>query len=205
MEDSYVQRAQKEGVRSRSAYKLKEVVERYKLIRPNDIVVDLGSSPGGWSEVAVKSLGPSGHLVAIDLLHMDAIDNVTFLQGDFTDASTQETLVRKIEEVVNRGDNNAHFVNVVLSDMLHNMTGHKQTDHFKSMDLVHNALEFAKLNLAPHPSSSFFVKLLRGEDEKDFLTETRRVFDKVQVLKPGASRRDSTEMYVLARGKKSSC
>ena len=203
VEDAYVKRARKDGVRSRSAYKLEEVLKKHKIIRPHHIVVDLGSSPGGWSQCAAKYLGPSGHLIAIDLLHMDMIDNVTFIQGDFTHSDIQEALIQKIKQHARRdGSSDGKYVNVVLSDMMHNMTGHKQTDHFRSMDLVYSALDFAKANLIAHSSSTLFLKLLRGEDEEAFIKDTRRIFDKIQVLKPDASRKESAEIYVLARGKK---
>ena len=194
--DPFVQNAKKDNLRSRSAFKLEEILQKHRIIQPHYRVVDLGAAPGGWSLSAVKALRGTGRLIAIDLLPMESIDNCEFIQGDFLSQEVREELVRKLSS------SSSGRVDCVLSDMLHNMTGHKQTDHFRSMNLVYSVFDFAKEHLQRSQNSSMLVKLLRGEDESEFLADLRDEFDSVKVIKPAASRKDSAEMYVLARGKK---
>lgn len=194
VKDAFVQRAVKENLRSRSAYKLEEMQEKHKLIRPGDVVVDLGAAPGGWSLVATRSLRPAqgGRLISLDLLPMEAVPNAHILQGDFTTQEVQSQLLSLVE---------GRKVDVVLSDMLGNATGHSSTDHFRSMDLVRSVIHFAQGVLSPS-QGVVLCKYLRGEDEKALMEECKAVFKTVKVVKPAASRSESTEAYLLAKGLK---
>ena len=188
--DPYVKQAQKEGWRSRSAFKLQELQDKYKLIKPGMSVVDLGCAPGGWSQLTVSLANPGGMVIGLDILPMDPLAGVTFLQGDFTE---DEPLQQLEHELAGRS------VDLVLSDMAPNMSGMAATDQAKSMYLVELALEFAKQHLKPN--GNFVVKIFQGEGFDDFVREVRQHFAKVMVRKPGASRPRSREVYLLAIGK----
>ena len=187
--DPYVQRSKKEGYRSRSAYKLLEIDERDKLLRPGMVLVDLGAAPGGWSQVAAKRLGPAGKVIAIDLLEMEPVSGVTFIQGDFGSRKGLEAVEAALE---------GRRVNLVLSDMAPNMTGIPVTDQARSMALAELALDFALLHL--QDEGSLLIKIFQGAGYDEYLLSLRRAFRKVVVRKPDASRGESAEQYLLARG-----
>ena len=187
--DPYVQRSKKEGYRSRSAYKLIEIDERDRILKGGLVVVDLGAAPGGWSQVAAKKVGPSGKVVAIDLLPMDPIVGVTFVQGDFGAASG----LAKVEAALagRRPD-------LVLSDMAPNLSGIAVSDQARSMALAEAARDFALSHLQPH--GALLVKIFQGAGYDDYLKSLRGAFAKTVVRKPDASRGESAEQYLLARG-----
>lgn len=188
LNDPYVRAAKERGFRSRAAFKLLEMDERLKLLKPGMRVVDLGAAPGGWTQVAVEKVGTAGQVVAIDILPMDPVRGATVLQGDFQE---QEAEDRTIAAMGGRAD-------VVLSDMAPNTTGHQATDHLRIMALAEIALDFACRVLAP--GGAFVAKVLQGGTEKAMLDALKRDFATVRHVKPPASRKDSAEMYVLATG-----
>ena len=187
--DPYVKQAQKDGYRSRASYKLLEVQEKYKLIRPGMSVVDLGAAPGGWSQVTSRLIGGQGRLIASDILEMDSIPDVTFIQGDFTQ---DEVLARILEAVGNSQ------VDLVISDMAPNMSGTPEVDMPKAMFLCELALDLAERILKP--GGNFVIKIFQGEGFDVYLKDARKKFDKIQMLKPDSSRGSSREQYMLAWG-----
>ncbi|AWY42712.1 23S rRNA (uridine(2552)-2'-O)-methyltransferase RlmE [Pseudomonas putida] len=187
--DPYVKQAQKDGYRSRASYKLLEVQEKYKLIRPGMSVVDLGAAPGGWSQVTSRLIGGQGRLIASDILEMDSIPDVTFIQGDFTQ---DEVLARILEAVGNSQ------VDLVISDMAPNMSGTPAVDMPKAMFLCELALDLAERILKP--GGNFLIKIFQGEGFDIYLKDARKKFDKVQMIKPDSSRDSSREQYMLAWG-----
>ena len=187
LSDEFVKKAQKEGYRSRAVYKLLEIIEKNNVIHNGDIVLDLGAAPGGWSQVAAKFVGEKGKVIASDILPIEEINGVIFLQGDFT----EESIYEKLLELT--GD---FKVNVVLSDMAPNMSGQLSVDQHKSMYLADLAIEMAIKTL--DLNGSFIVKLFQGEGFDAFVQTTRKSFKKVSVLKPKASRPRSKEVYLLA-------
>jgi 23S rRNA (uridine2552-2'-O)-methyltransferase len=192
LNDPYVARAKREGMRSRAAYKLIEIDDKYHLLKPGGRVVDLGAAPGGWSEIAAKRVGAAegkGKVVAIDLLDMAPIAGVEFLQLDFLD----EQAPARLREMLGGGG-----ADVVLSDMAANATGHKKTDQLKIMALVEAGLEFAREVL--RPGGSFLTKVLQGGTDAPLLAALKRDFATVKHVKPQASRADSAELYLLAMG-----
>ncbi len=186
--DPYVTRAKREGVRSRAAYKLAEIDDKYHLLKPGARVIDLGAAPGGWSEIAARRVGPGGRVVALDVLDLKPIAGVEFLQLDFLD----ETAPAKLKALL------GGQADVVLSDMAANATGHRQTDHLRIMALAEAAAQFARKVLAP--GGAFLCKVLQGGAEAGLLAELKRDFETVKHVKPPASRSDSAELYLLARG-----
>ena len=187
--DPYVKQAQKDGYRSRASYKLLEIQEKYKLIRPGMSVVDLGAAPGGWSQVTSRLIGGQGRLIASDILEMDSIPDVTFIQGDFTQ---DEVLARILEAVGNSQ------VDLVISDMAPNMSGTPEVDMPKAMFLCELALDLAERILKP--GGNFVIKIFQGEGFDAYVKNTRQKFDKVQMIKPDSSRGSSREQYMLAWG-----
>ncbi len=187
LSDEFVKKAQKEGYRSRAVYKLLEIVEKNMIIRNGDKVLDLGAAPGGWSQVAAKFVGSKGKVIASDILPIDAIEGVDFLQGDFTKQSVYDDLL-----VMTAGTK----VDVVLSDMAPNMSGQLSVDQPKSMYLAELAIEMAIKTL--HPNGSFIVKVFQGDGFDIFVQNAKKVFKKVAVIKPKASRPRSKEVYLLA-------
>jgi 23S rRNA (uridine2552-2'-O)-methyltransferase len=191
LNDPYVAQAKRDGYRSRAAYKLLEMDERYRLFKPGLRIVDLGAAPGGWSQIAakgVKSVDGKGKVVGIDLLEMEPIPGVEFTVMDFNDDSAPERIKAMMGGPVDG----------VMSDMAANATGHKQTDHIKIVALAELAADFAKDVLAP---GGFFVaKVLQGGTENMLLASLKRDFAVVRHVKPAASRADSAELYVLATG-----
>jgi 23S rRNA (uridine2552-2'-O)-methyltransferase len=189
--DPYVQRSKREGYRSRSAYKLIEIDARDGLLRAGQVVVDLGSAPGGWSQVAVQKVGAGGRVIAVDLLPMENIPGVAFLQGDFTSAAGLAAVEQALA---------GRKADVVLSDMSPNLTGIPLTDQARSMTLAEMALDFARLHLKP--GGALLVKVFQGAGHDEYLKAARASFAKVLVRKPESSRGESAEQYVLARGLK---
>jgi 23S rRNA (uridine2552-2'-O)-methyltransferase len=194
--DPYVARAKREGFRSRAAYKLAEIDDRYKLLKPGACVVDLGAAPGGWSEIAARRVGAGGRVVALDILDMKAIPGVEFLQLDFLDPSAPERLEALLGG--SGGEKGPAKAEVVLSDMAASATGHRQTDHLRIMALAEAAADFARQVLAP--GGTFLCKVLQGGTEATLLAELKRDFASVKHVKPPASRADSAELYLLAKG-----
>ena len=191
LNDPYVAMAKREGYRSRAAYKLIEIAEKYKLFRPGQRIVDLGAAPGGWSQVAAaqtRSAEGQGRVIAIDLLEMDPIEGVEFRQMDFHDPDAPERLREQL----------GGLADGVLSDMAANATGHRKTDHLRIVGLVELAAEFAREVLAP--GGFFLAKVLQGGSEGELLASLKREFATVRHIKPKASRADSAELYVLATG-----
>jgi 23S rRNA (uridine2552-2'-O)-methyltransferase len=191
LNDPYVAQARREGYRSRAAYKLLEIDEKYRLFRPGQRIVDLGAAPGGWSQVAAARTGccdGRGRVIGIDLLEMDPIEGVAFRRMDFHDPEAPE---RFREWLGGPADG-------VLSDMAANATGHRKTDHLRIVGLVELAAEFAHEVLTP--GGFFLVKVLQGGAEGELLARLKREFAAVRHVKPKASRADSAELYVLATG-----
>ncbi len=192
LNDPYVAAAKREGYRSRAAYKLMEIDDKYRLLKPGDLVVDLGAAPGGWSQLAatrVKANDGSGCVIAMDLTPIDAIPGVKFLQGDFMDANAPHLLLDAL---------GGRFADAVISDMAAPATGHRQTDHFQIMGLCEAALEFAVNVLTP--GGIFLCKVLQGGTAHELLADIKRNFAIVRHVKPKASRADSSELYLLATG-----
>ena len=187
-DDQYVQRAQREGYRSRACYKLLELQEKDRLIRPGMKVLDLGSAPGGWSQVAVEQVGHRGRVIASDILPMDSLAGVEFIQGDFTEDSVFKRILAAI------GDDP---VDLVISDIAPNMSGVNAVDQPRSMYLVELALDMARQVLAP--GGSFVAKVFQGEGFDDLIRDARAAFGKVLTRKPQASRPRSREVYLVAK------
>ena len=190
-DDPYVRMAQQQGLRSRSAFKLLEMQEKYDLIGPGMTVVDLGAAPGGWCQVARPLAGERGRVVGLDLLDMEPVPGVEFIQGDFT----EDEPLAELEQAL-RG----RKVDLVLSDMAPNMSGMAAIDQAKAMYLAELALEFVREHL--RPGGDFLIKLFQGADFDSFVRDVRSLFDKVSVRKPKASRPRSREVYLLARGRR---
>jgi 23S rRNA (uridine2552-2'-O)-methyltransferase len=190
--DPYVARAKREGFRSRAAFKLAEIDDRHKVFKPGARVIDLGAAPGGWSEVAARRVGNKGRVVALDILDMKPLAGVEFERLDFLDRSAPDRLKAML------GGGAEAKADVVLSDMAANATGHRQTDHLRIMALAEAAAAFAREVLAP--GGAFLCKVLQGGTEATLLAELKRDFSSVKHVKPPASRTDSAELYLLAKG-----
>jgi 23S rRNA (uridine2552-2'-O)-methyltransferase len=191
LNDPYVARARREGYRSRAAYKLIEIDEKYHLLKPGQRVVDLGAAPGGWSQVAARKVGSAegrGRVVGIDLLPIDPLPGVDFVELDFLDEAAPKKLVERL----------GGAADVVMSDMAANTTGHKKTDHLRIVGLAEAAIQFAREILAP--GGTFLAKVIQGGTESRLLADLKRDFATVRHVKPAASRSDSAELYVLATG-----
>ena len=187
-DDPYVQRAQQEGYRSRACYKLLEIQEKDKLIKPGMTVIDLGAAPGGWSQVAAKLVGHRGRVIASDILPMDTLEDVEFIQGDFNDEAVLDSILAALDE---------RKADLVISDMAPNMSGMNAVDQPRSMYLVELALNLACQVLKPR--GAFLAKVFQGEGFDELLRDTRLRFGKVLTRKPQASRPRSREVYLLAR------
>ena len=187
-DDPYVQRAQREGYRSRACYKLLELQEKDRLIRPGMTVVDLGSAPGGWSQVAAELVGHNGRVIASDILPMDSLAGVEFIEGDFTEDDIFEQIVAAIGESP---------VDVVVSDMAPNMSGMSAVDQPRSMYLVELALDMSRRVLPP--GGVFVTKIFQGEGFEELLKDARSSFSRVLTRKPQASRARSKEVYLVAK------
>ena len=189
--DRFVQQAQKKGLRSRAWFKLEEIQKSDKLFKPGITVVDLGAAPGGWSQYVASLIGNKGRIIACDLLPMDPIVGVDFLQGDFRDEAVLNALLEHVGE---------EKVQVVMSDMAPNMSGQPAVDIPRAMYLVELALDMCKDVLAPN--GSFIVKVFQGEGFEEYLKTVRSLFKTVKIRKPEASRARSREVYIVAMGMK---
>jgi len=188
--DPYVKQAQKEGYRSRAAYKLLEIDDKDRLLKPGTVVVDLGATPGGWSQVAAARVGRGGKVIALDLLPLDPLAGVDFIQGDFR----EEAVLKQLEHMLH-----GNPVGLVISDMAPNISGVASADQARAMHLAELALEFALEHLKP--DGSFLVKVFQGAGFEDFLKLMRSRFSRVVTRKPKASRDRSSELYLLGSGK----
>lgn len=190
-DDKYVQEAQKKGYRSRAIFKLEEIQGKDKLLRSGMTVVDLGAAPGGWSQYAVSQVGEAGQVIACDILPMDSLPGVSFLQGDFREDAVFEALLERIQP---------NMVDVVMSDMAPNMSGNMAADQPRAMYLVELALDMCRQILAPN--GAFVVKVFQGEGFDQYLAEVRDIFKVVKIRKPDSSRARSREVYIVATGYK---
>jgi 23S rRNA (uridine2552-2'-O)-methyltransferase len=187
-DDPYVKQSQQDGYRSRASYKLLEIQQKDKLFKPGMTVIDLGAAPGGWSQVAQELVGPKGRVIASDILPMDVLPDVVFVQGDFTDELIFNELMSKIDSPVD----------LVISDMAPNMSGNAAVDIPNAMYLVELALDMAKQTLKPN--GAFIAKVFQGEGFDSLLSEMRQCFSKVYSRKPDASRSRSREIYQIGVG-----
>lgn len=189
--DHYVHMAQKDGYRARAAYKLLEINEKDKLIKPGTVLADLGSAPGSWSQVAAELAGEKGRVFALDILPMDEIQGVSFIQGDFR----EETVLAEFEALLGNRP-----LDLVICDMAPNMSGNAVTDQARSYYLCELALDFAVNHLKP--GGNFLVKVFQGAGYQEYMTAMREAFAVVQTRKPQASRNRSSEIYLLAKNKR---
>jgi 23S rRNA (uridine2552-2'-O)-methyltransferase len=189
VKDPYVVQSQRDGYRSRASYKLLEIIEKARLIKPGMTVVDLGSAPGGWSQVAAKKVGHEGSVVAVDILPMNPVAGVDFIQGDFTE---EEILAELLKTIGNKP------VDLVISDMAPNLTGMKAVDQPAVVYLAELAVDLAQQVLTV--DGIFIAKLFQGEGFDEFVRSTRKVFNVVSLKKPDASRSKSREVYLVAKG-----
>ena len=189
LSDPFVKQAQKDGFRSRSAYKLIELNEKDRLIRPGMRILDLGSAPGGWSQVASRIVGAKGRVLATDILPMDALPNVDFIQGDFTEDATVEQLL---------GWLGGGRFDLIVSDIAPNITGISSADQASSIYFLELALDTVRKTL--EPGATFVAKMFQGSGSDEYLKELRAHFDKVSIRKPAASRKESREVYLVAKG-----
>ena len=189
--DPFVKAAKREGYRSRAAYKLMEIDEHYQLFKPGMTVVDLGATPGGWSQVARQQMGANGRVIALDILVLEPIPGVEFLQGDFTTEEINQKLIGLL---------NSAKADIVISDMAPNISGIVISDQARSIYLAELALEFAQNYLKP--GGNFLVKLFHGGGFDEFVKKSRQDFEKIVVKKPEASRDRSKEVYLLGLKKK---
>lgn len=187
--DPYVKRAHKEGLRSRSAYKLLEIQEKTKLIKHGMTVVDLGAAPGGWSQLASGIVGVTGKVYALDILPMETLSHVEFLQGDFREESVMQQFLQRVQ---------LSSIDLVISDMAPNFSGVRSVDQPRALYLAELALDFAKKVLKR--KGCFIVKTFQGEGFEAFLKELRSLFSKITIRKPSASRGSSAEVYLVAMG-----
>ena len=189
--DPFVKEAQKEGMRSRAAYKLEELLERDRLLKPNMVVVDLGAAPGGWSQQVRRQMGDTGRVLALDILDMPPLAGVEFLHGDFR----EEAVLSGFEAMLG-----GQPVDLVLSDMAPNKSGMDAVDQPRMMHLAELAMDFADNHLKT--GGAFLIKLFQGVGFDDYIRELRRRYDKVSIRKPEASRKRSPEVYALGQGKR---
>ncbi|HST27391.1 MAG TPA: 23S rRNA (uridine(2552)-2'-O)-methyltransferase RlmE [Rudaea sp.] len=189
--DPFVKRAQAEGWRSRAVFKLEELIERDRLLKPGMLVVDLGAAPGGWSQMVRERLGDKGRIVALDILPMQGIAGVEFIEGDFR----EDEVLKRLEATLNGAP-----VDLVLSDIAPNMSGVETSDQARVMHLAELAQEFAAVHLKP--GGAFVVKLFQGRGFDEYVKNLRKAYERVSMRKPKASRARSPEVYALATGKK---
>ncbi len=187
--DPYVKKAQIDGYRARAAYKLIELNDKDKLIRPGALVVDLGSAPGSWSQIAGRLVGVQGRVVAYDILPMGSLEHVDFIQGDFTEEAVFDQIMEKLGE---------RKADVVISDMAPNISGVDAVDQASSIYLVELALDMARRVLKP--KGDFVAKVFQGEGSDDYIKDVKTSFEKVLIRKPAASRPRSREVYVVGKG-----
>ena len=188
-DDHYVKEAHKAGYRSRAVFKLLEIQEKDRILIPGMVVVDLGAAPGSWSEIAVPLVGKSGNVIAMDILDIDPIDKVTFIQGDFTEQEIYDSLLESLK---------GRKVDLVMSDLAPNISGTRAVDQPRAMYLAELALDFSKNVLKS--GGDLLTKVFQGEGSEQYLKSLRESFDNVVIRKPKASRPKSREVYMLARG-----
>ncbi len=186
--DPFVRSAKRAGYRSRAAYKLIQLDERERIFRPGQVVVDLGAAPGGWSQVAADRVGPAGRVLALDLLPMERLPGVAFIQGDFLDPALVAALRRELEGLQ---------ADVVMSDMAPNISGVRDADQARGLELALAALEFAEALIKP--TGAFLLKAFQGARIDELVSSVKQSFGSVVIRKPGASRGKSSEVYLLAR------
>jgi len=189
--DPYVKRAQAEGWRSRAVFKLEELLQRDALLTPGMVVVDLGAAPGGWSQMVRERLGDRGRVIALDILPMQGIAGVDFIEGDFR----EEIVLKQLETLLNGAQ-----VDLVLSDMAPNMSGVGVADQARAMHLAELAADFSAVHLKP--GGAFLIKLFQGREFDEYLKNLRKGYERVSIRKPKASRARSPEVYALATGKR---
>jgi 23S rRNA (uridine2552-2'-O)-methyltransferase len=194
-DDEYVQRAQREGWRSRAVYKLEELDQKYRLIKPGMTIVDLGAAPGGWSQYAAKVVGRNGQIFALDILPMEPLSDVRFLQGDFREEAVLERFRAELA-----GSDGVRPIDLVMSDMAPNISGVGAVDQARVMYLVELAVEFARAHL--RPGGAFVCKVFQGEGFDSLVRQLRQEFARVVVRKPKASRPRSSEVYLVASDRK---
>ena len=185
----YYNKAKEEGYRSRASYKLKQIDAKFRMFEHSRNVLDLGAAPGGWSQIAAPIVGDKGDVIAMDILPMEPLPGVTFIEGDFTEQDVHDRLLATL---------NGRSVDLVMSDIAPNISGMRAVDQPKAMYLVELALDFAQTTLKP--GGDFVVKVFQGEGFDDFLRTLRAAFERVVIRKPDASRPKSREVYMLARG-----
>ncbi|OOF02953.1 MULTISPECIES: 23S rRNA (uridine(2552)-2'-O)-methyltransferase RlmE [Salinivibrio] len=190
-DDKYVHEAQKKGYRSRAIFKLEEIQQKDRILKPGMTVVDLGAAPGGWSQYAATQVGDEGQVIACDILPMDSMPGVSFLQGDFREQTVLDALIDRIQP---------DMVDVVMSDMAPNMSGNQAADQPRAMYLVELALDMCREVLGP--KGCFVVKVFQGEGFDHYLAEVRKMFTAVKIRKPDSSRARSREVYIVATGYK---
>lgn len=188
-DDKYANEARRKGYRSRAIFKIEEIQTKDKLLKPGMTVVDLGAAPGGWSQYAAKVVGDEGQVIACDLLPMDPISGVSFLQGDFREEAVLDALLERIQP---------DMVDVVMSDMAPNMAGNLSVDQPRAMYLVELALDMCHQTLAP--GGSFVVKVFQGEGFDEYVKQVREAFKVVKIRKPDSSRARSREVFIVANG-----
>lgn len=188
MNDDYIFKATFLGYRSRSAFKILEINKKYKIINEGDKIVDLGSYPGGWSQIILKVTGDKGMVFSVDIKKIIPLSNVNFIQGNFLEESIKKKLQDKVKG----------YVNVIVSDMSPDATGHINMDHFRIMNLVKTTFQFSKKTLIYN--GNFCAKILIGGTEKYFVEELKRYFKKVYFFKPNSSRKNSSEIYIIGFG-----
>ncbi|MCF6364446.1 MAG: 23S rRNA (uridine(2552)-2'-O)-methyltransferase RlmE [Gammaproteobacteria bacterium] len=186
-DDPYVKQAKKAGYRSRAVFKLLEIQEKRRIIKPGQVIVDLGAAPGGWAQAAVPLVGKKGAIIALDILPIEPIEGVAFIQGDFAEQDVRERLLLAI---------NGRSIDLVMSDMAPNISGLKAVDQPRAIYLAELALDFARGVLKP--GGDFLVKVFQGEGFDGYLKDVRETFKKVVIRKPKASRPKSREVYLLA-------
>jgi 23S rRNA (uridine2552-2'-O)-methyltransferase len=191
VQDHYVQMAKKDGYRARAAYKLLEINEKDKLIRPGTVLADLGSTPGSWSQVASRIVGDQGRVFALDILPMDPVPGVEFIQGDFREEEVLDQFIALLD---------GRALDVVISDMAPNISGMNAIDQARSFHLTELALDFARDHLKP--GGHFLVKVFQGSEFQSYLKELRSLFSEVSTRKPKASRDRSSEIYLLGKGRR---
>jgi 23S rRNA (uridine2552-2'-O)-methyltransferase len=186
--DPYVQMARRDGWRSRAVYKLQQILEKEAIIKPDMVCIDLGAAPGSWSQYLVQRLRERVHLIAVDILPMDALPAVEFIQGDITEDAVLKELSAKLEDMP---------ADLVMSDMAPNISGNKTVDQARSMYLAELALDLARKTLKRR--GNFVCKLFQGQGSDAFIADAKRSFERVKVVKPKASRPGSSEVYLVAR------
>jgi 23S rRNA (uridine2552-2'-O)-methyltransferase len=186
--EHFYKEAKKKGFRARSAFKLLQIQKKFNLIKKGDFVVDLGAAPGGWSQVAKDLAGPDGNVIGIDILHMEPLEGIVFLKGDMTKDET-------LQKILDIADNRK--ADIILSDMSPNISGNYSIDQARSVFLCEKALDTAKVLLKP--DGVFVCKIFEGEDLKDFLKKVEDIFKVVKQFTPAASRKSSSEIYIIAK------